>query len=164
MADTKQPTADEKIAALEARLAKQADQIDALMVLVKAQAVQPDSEWTRERVKQAALEGVHAAIAAYIELPYQDRSQIEANRYEFDGKLIFSVLLGTGKKGEWPRLAIRADRPGDAKSRYMEVCGIGSVTADANHPEFSRWTVADATKDKAAQDAVNLEFEYEQAA
>src|ERR1700721_3896470 len=133
MADTKQPTADEKIAAPGARPREQADQIDALMVLVKAQAVQPDSEWTRERVKQAALEGVHAAIAAYIELPYQDRSQIEANRYEFDGKLIFSVLLGPGRKGEWRRRAIPADRTGAAKARYMEGCGIGSGTPDAHH-------------------------------
>lgn len=153
---TKQPDAME---ALQKQMAAMQQTIDLLM---KSQSTPtPDTIWAKQEDRLQKIEEEQNRIATYISLPTVQRSQYEANRKFESGKKIFSVLLGTGKKGECPTLFIRADLESDAKSRYQEVCGIRHVVPNDAHPEFSRWTIADVTNDKAAVSAVAESWKYQ---
>ncbi len=124
----------------------------------------PDSLWAKQEIRNQKIEQEQERIAAYIGLPSQVRSQYEANSRFEAGKKIYSVLLGTGKKGECPQLFIRADMESDAKARYQDVCGIRYVVPNEAHPEFSRWSISEVTSDPAAQEAVKQSWQYQQAA
>jgi hypothetical protein len=161
MADPKKQTADEQIAALQTQLAN----LQAIVEKLTAPAqVTPDSLWAKEHLRAVALEGAQAAIAAYISVPYEKRSQLETNKLPFKGAKIFRCLLGPGREGELPALYIPADLETDAKARYLTACNVTSVVPDANHPEFTRWTVQDVTNDPAAQAAVKETWTYQPAA
>ena len=149
-------------AAQIAELQAQVAQLAAL--LQKQAATTPDTLWAKQELRNQAIEQKQEQMAAYISLPSSMRSQYEANRMFDKGGKIFSVLVGTGKKGENPQLFIRADVESDAKARYQVVCGINHIVPDERHLEFSRWTVIDVTNDPAARKAVDATWTYQPAA
>ncbi len=147
------------MAAMREQMRLMQQTIDLLMR--QQQMPTPDSLWAKDELKRQAHDALQEAVAAYIGLPSQLRSQYEVNRQFVSGKKIYSVLLGTGKKGECPQLYIPADLESDAKSRYQQACGINHIVPNEAHPEFSRWTIFDATDDVQAQEAVKKSWKYE---
>lgn len=146
-----------------AELAAMRAELNELRELVKQQQmarITPDTLWAREQLKQAAIEGALTGIAAYATMTTKQRSQYEANKLPTEAKRIFRVLLGTGNDGDSPELLIRAETPSDAKARYQDVCGITAVRPEPTHPEWSRWTVTEATNDPEAQAAVRETWQY----